>query len=293
VTENPVLERAYHTVTALRETCGAAPGRLAKVAIKRPWNVVLGTGGPAGLAFNFAGKHAVAAGPEPDDLVPEISAMIDRPLGDLVERYLGSADMQRRAVCLAAINALARPLLEADRLERAGLTWTAGSRLRDLVEPGDRVAVVGYGGVIRELMGRCRELHVTDMRPREQFQTLVIGREVERGPKAVVFHPAEENAEVLGAADAVFITGSTLVNGTFDQVAGWAGGARVRAIYGPSAQLPPEFFFASGLTHVLSTVIRDVARFEDDMLNDLDREAALRAHQDMIDITPPRSSCPA
>jgi uncharacterized protein (DUF4213/DUF364 family) len=104
------------------------------------------------------------------------------------------------------------------------------------------------------------------------------------GPKAVTFHPAAENPAVLGAADVVFITGSTLVNGTFDEVTGWAKGARVRAIYGPSAQLPPEFFFEHGLTHVLSTVIRDVRRFEDDMVNDLDMEAALRAHQGMMDV---------
>ena len=90
----------------------------------------------------------------------------------------------------------------------------------------------------------------------------------------------------------VLITGSTLVNGTYDEVAAYARNARVRAVYGPSAQLPPEFFFENGLTHVLSTVIRDVERFEYDMVNDVDIDGAIRTHQGMLDISRDRKAAP-
>jgi uncharacterized protein len=283
MTLKPVLDRAYDTVRRLHRAEGIEAGTLLKIAIKVPWNVVLASGDQAGMAFNFTGEHAVGAPTHIDDLIPELPALVGRPLTELVERFLGAEDLQRRAVCLAALNALSHPLLSTERLTRAGLHFRDGN-LQALVSPADVVAVVGYGGVVRQYLGKCRELHVTDLRPRGSFQTTVVGAQIETGPKSVFFHPAEENREVLEKADVVLITGSTLVNGSFDELAGWAARARVRAIYGPSAQLPPEFFFENGLTHVLSTVIRDVERFAYDMVNDVDMEAALRAHQSMLDV---------
>ena len=43
---------------------------------------------------------------------------------------------------------------------------------------------------------------------------------------------------------------------------------------------------------MLSTVIRDVDRFEYDMVNDVDMEAAIRTHQGMLDISRDRQSPP-
>jgi len=76
-----------------------------------------------------------------------------------------------------------------------------------------------------------------------------------------------------------------LVNGTYDEVVRCAGKARVRAVCRPSAQLPPESFVENGLTHVLSTLIRDVDQFECDMVNGADMEGAIRELQGMLDIS--------
>jgi uncharacterized protein len=279
------LRRAYDTVMALRRQEGSGDSALLKVAIKNHWNAVLGTGGHAGLAFNYTESNGTGLAPLPDGLVPELHRLVDGPLEALVEACLDAGDLARQAICLAAINALGHPLLARVRVERAGFRWRDGGHFVELVEPTDYVAVIGYGGLVRGLMKRCRELHVTDLRPRACFETLVIGQAVETGPATVVIHPAAENRDVLSAADVVFITGATLVNDSFPELASWASRARVRAIYGPSAQLPPEFFFEHGLTHVLSRVIRDIPQFEDDMLNDLDMEVAARKHQGMMDIS--------
>jgi uncharacterized protein (DUF4213/DUF364 family) len=279
-----ILERAYDTVLRLQQAEGIEGGTLVKIAIKTPWNVVLGTNHQAGMAFNFTGEHAVGALSHTDDMIPELQAFVGRPLTDLVERFLHADDSQRRAICLAAMNALSHPLLSPERIVRAGFRCQ-NATMQPLSAPSDIVAVVGYGGAVRQYLGKCRELHVTDLRPRRTFQTTIIGTQVETGPKTLFFHPAEENRQVLSNADVVLITGSTLVNGTYDEVVAYARKARVRAVYGPSAQLPPEFFFENGLTHVLSTVIRDVDRFEYDMVNDVDMEGAIRAHQGMLDIS--------
>lgn len=95
----------------------------------------------------------------------------------------------------------------------------------------------------------------------------------------VVIHSAEENEEVLSNADVVIITGSTLVNGTFEEVIRYAENARVRAIYGSSAQLFPDVLFDNGVNVVLSVAISDPDQFALDVANALNLETALRRHQ--------------
>ena len=83
----------------------------------------------------------------------------------------------------------------------------------------------------------------------------------EHGPAGITVHPAEENREVLKDADVAIITASTLVNGTFEEVAGYAKHARIRALYGSSAQLIPDVLFENGINIVMSVAISDPARF--------------------------------
>jgi len=48
--------------------------------------------------------------------------------------------------------------------------------MEDLIRSTDIVTVVGYGGLVRSLVGICKEIHITEMRPSETFITTVIGR---------------------------------------------------------------------------------------------------------------------
>jgi uncharacterized protein (DUF4213/DUF364 family) len=281
---NDVLERAYECVRALYREEHLTAGLLRKIAIKAQWNVVLATEGQAGMALNFTGLHSVGDLQQSDDMPAEIGALVGRPLTALVEAYLHREDVHRRAICLAALNALSQPLFAKDRLDRAGFSCRAGD-LAGLVRPTDVVTVVGYGGLVRQFLGRCRELHVTELRPSHVFETTVIGEHIEIGPRDVVVHPAEDNEPLMARSDVVLITGSTLVNGTFDELVPYAAKARVRAIYGPSAQLPPEFFFTHGLNLVRAMTIGPLEKFEYDMINDLDMEVALRCNQSMWEIT--------
>ena len=98
-------------------------------------------------------------------------------------------------------------------------------------------------------------------------------------PAGITVHPAEENKEVLQDADVAIITGSTLVNGTFEEVVGYAKHARIRALYGSSAQLIPDVLFENGINIAMSIAISDPARFEYDVSNAPDMETALRKHQ--------------
>jgi len=153
--------------------------------------------------------------------------------------------------------------------------------MAELVRSTDVVTVVGYGGLVRSLVGICKEIHVTEMRPRETFTTTVVGQTVDHGPKVLSIHDERENEFVLGRSDVVIITGSSLVNGTYAELLAYSRRARSIGLYGPSACIIPDVLFEQGVGFVLSHRIRDPERFRYDMVNDIDMETALKAHQQL------------
>jgi uncharacterized protein (DUF4213/DUF364 family) len=151
--------------------------------------------------------------------------------------------------------------------------------MAELIRPTDVVTVVGYGGLVRTLVGKCKEIHVTEMRPRETFVTTVIGKTVDYGPKVLSIHGERENEFVLSRSDVAIITGSSLVNGTFSELLSYSRRARSVGLYGPSACIIPDVLFERGADFILSHRIRDTERFRYDMVNDVDMETALKAYQ--------------
>ena len=75
------------------------------------------------------------------------------------------------------------------------------------------------------------------------------------------------------------ITGSSLVNNTFDELMDYTTNARLVGMYGPSASLIPDVLFERGVDFISSYQIIDSVRFEDSMINDIDMEMALKEHQ--------------
>jgi uncharacterized protein (DUF4213/DUF364 family) len=117
------------------------------------------------------------------------------------------------------------------------------------------------------------------MRPVETFTSLVIGEDIHYGPAGISLHTEKDNKELLAGADVVFITGSTLANGTFEEVVRDSEDARIRCLYGSTAQLIPDLLFDYGINLVMSVQITDPVRFEFDVLNSADLETALKRHQ--------------
>jgi len=273
------LDRALARLETLYRQQHLDPGRLRKLGIKPQWNVVMGTGGQSGLAMNFTGEHSVYGEEEALPQVDDLRPYLGKSLFDLAAYLVKSPDLHRRALCLAALNALSQPLTAPEALVARGFRVTV-AEMEAFVRPDEIVTVIGHGGVVRQFMGRCRELHVTDMRPVSTFQTLLLDETgIRQGPTQLFVHPAEDNAELLARSDVVIITACTLVNGTFDQTLAMVKKARVVGLYGPSAQLPPEVYFPEGINFVRSFRATDPTRFEYDMENDMDMEVALKGNQ--------------
>ncbi len=272
----PTLERLRSLYAAHPRTC---PGLLRKVVIKPGWTVVLGSGGQCGAALNFTGLEG-AFGP-PDLDAARIQIWIGKGLLELAGEALESVSWQERAIGVASLSALSQPFLTERALVSRGIENTdqdfAGS-----LRSEDTVALVGYGGMVSRLRGRCRELHVTDMRPRWEFQALVIADSIAYNPDWVQVHEPGDNEEILGKADAVAITGSSLVNGTFADLLGFARKARLVGVYGASAGFIPDVLFERGVHLVQAHRISDPERFEEGMLEEMSLEAVVQRTQTFL-----------
>jgi uncharacterized protein (DUF4213/DUF364 family) len=256
---------------------GLQPGTVRLIGLKQAWNAIVGTGGQCGLAMNFTGTHAVYGDDAARLPIEEVQSWVGQSLMDMALKYAGAPDFPRRSLALAAMNALSQPFIEEKRLLAEG--YLVDFELDRIISKDDIVAVVGYGGMVPRIAGRCKELHVTDIRPREKFQTTVVGQTISYEPHDIYVHGADENERVLSRADVVLITASTLVNETFSEVVGYCRNCRVAGLYGPSGMLLPEALFREGIDFVQSIRISDPVRFERDVINDPEMEKALKDNQ--------------
>ena len=267
----PTLER----LRALYASGSASPGHVTSILLKPGWNVVCGSDGQHGAAMNFDGIESGAT--TPDEAL--LRSWIGLPLIHVALLALRRQHWCERAIGVAALSAMSQPFLMPGSLASRGIEISPddfASRLR----PTDVVALVGYGGMVPRLVGRCRELHVTDMRPRRAFQTLVVERESTGfAPADVTVHAPEDNADVLGRADAVAITGSTLVNGTCGDLLACCRRARLVAVYGASAGFIPDVLFDQGVHMVQAHRVSDPGSFEQGMRDEMQLEPVIRRTQ--------------
>ena len=288
-----VLKETMTRLSRLYANTDLEPGKVHKIGLKPQWNVVIGSTGQCGMAINFTGIHNVSHAPglrssgtaedggaRDSRRVEFLQSFVGKSLMELAESSLLSGNLCIRSVGVAALSALSQPFLVPDSLRSRGFHLQEGpGPLGDLIRVSDILTVVGYGGLVRGMHGKCKELHVTEMRPKEGFLTTIIGEEIEYGPQALFIHSDKENEAVLGRSDLIIMTGSILVNGTFAELMAYSRRARSIGLYGPSASLVPDVLFERGVDFVMSHRIRDPARFEYDMINDIDMETALKTHQ--------------
>jgi uncharacterized protein (DUF4213/DUF364 family) len=281
-----ILELTLERLQKLYEESPVRPGRLSRLAIKPHWNTVLGSNNECGMAAKFTGIPG-----EYGDRTENIKFLnlIGKPLFEIADWGIHATDLQERSLGIAAMNALSQQYLGSSSIRNRGFLaqcWIPGDKLVQqyptisrMVTKNDTVAVIGYGNEVRSLQGRCRELHVTDIRPQETFETMIIDKTIMYGPKAIILHSGKENERVLSAADVVFITASTLVNGTFENLIKYTGKARLVGLYGFGGSLIPDAFFERGIDFITSFRITDPFRFSDDMINDHDMDYSIRTTQ--------------
>jgi uncharacterized protein len=279
MSERNILKETLARLHELYAKSDTKVGILTKVALRQGWNVVIGTGGQCGMALSFTGW--IGAFREPQLDMEALQASIGRNLFDVASERIDSESWQERSICTAAMTALSQPFVTPSSLEARGFEVPPDNPdFTSCLKPDDIAAIVGYGGSVSRSIGKCRELHVLDMRSKESIlATLITDKGIEFAPTEVTLHPAEDNKQVMGRATAVSITGSTLVNGTFDGLMDLCKNARLVTIYGASAGFIPDILFERGVHMIHSSRITDPEAFEAGIPNAFNMESEIRATQ--------------
>ncbi|MEL7564255.1 MAG: DUF364 domain-containing protein [Dehalobacterium sp.] len=246
---------AYTQIMQQYNDEGLIPGRLERIGFSGKWTGVFGTKEQSGIAFNFTGEHEFYGSVAPN-LLAELQVFAGESLTCLAEYLWGKEGILYAALYLAVLNALSNPLNTKERLQKRGFSFAHANDFT-FIKEDDFVTVIGAGGVVNQLRQHCKEVHVSDMRPKSALESFWVGKKIFKGPKRIIFHSPEENEELLLQSDVVFITGCTLVNRTIFQLLPMIKKARVIGMFGPSAMLLPDFLFGLGVNYISSSRIKN------------------------------------
>ncbi|CQR73994.1 hypothetical protein SOV_21150 [Sporomusa ovata DSM 2662] len=176
----------------------------------------------------------------PNSLAPSCTyfesagTLIGRPVKELLTMLGNEVSDLTRAVGLATANAVlaslpSPPTLKEEVIESLHITHN------------DRVAMVGYfGPVIVQLRKTGCQLDILELN-NNHSDTL----------------PPEKAGGALLACTVAIITGTTLINGTFDGLIAGLGEPRAVVVLGPSSPLCGDVFQDTKITHVAGSRVRN------------------------------------
>lgn len=167
--------------------------------------------------------------------MPFPGKMRGRPAADLAHEALAGQSI-RRAVGIAAINALAECCWQHRQHPEIELRLGVDAFDATEIHPGDQVVVVGaFVPFLKELKRRGQSFLVLEKDP----LTL-------KSDELPFFRPAERAGEIVPQADVLLITGSTLVNATLEDLLAMARPEARVTVVGPTVGMLPDAFLARG-----------------------------------------------
>ena len=166
----------------------------------------------------------------------------DLKIGRDIENFINMADsfdIVERTLGLAAINAVSQYYFNFE---------ANGRDAAELVLNRDDIKKVAFVGNMVPVVNMLKKSG--------SFDIYVF----ERSPSLLMNGVLSDSFEyrLLPEMDAVFISGTTLLNDTLDFVLERAKNAKIKILVGPTAQSLPDLFKGFGITHIASTKIFDV-----------------------------------
>jgi len=164
----------------------------------------------------------------------EAGSLTGRPARELLQMLTDENSALARSVGLATANALLAglPLPPASRDE---VISTLG------ITPEDHVVMVGYfAPIIAKIQKTGCQLDIVEL----------------KGHHGDTLTP-EQGAEAMAHCSVAIVTGTTLVNGTCDDVLAGLGRPRATVLLGPSSPLCPDAFEGTPVTHVAGARVRN------------------------------------
>lgn len=214
--------------------------------------VMLSDGSTGAAATPLRELREAVCCPSSAGAMPLPGKLAGRPAADLL-RQLDAPDPIRRAVGVAAMNALAAAAW--GRRPSPAVTLEPGVDAYDAarIRPGERVVVVGaFVPFLKALKAAGQDWTVLE----QDKATL-------KPDELAHFRPANEAAVVLPGADVMLITGTTLLNDTLAELLGLARPDTRVVVVGPTVGLLPDVLLARGADILGGIRVTDPERFLD------------------------------
>jgi uncharacterized protein (DUF4213/DUF364 family) len=181
-----------------------------------------------GLAYTF--RHDIS---RTCTAVKQAGKITGKTAKELIE-WMRRGDLLSSSIGLATLNAVLQPHLP----ESLGEDFLPFLELG----PNDRVGMVGFfAPLIQSIRRRCGEL-------------LIFERQTDKGKG--LLGPEEIRARIPDCT-IVILSGTTLINQTFEEIVKYIGGAREAVLLGPSAPLLPDAFENTPITYLAGVRIID------------------------------------
>lgn len=230
------------------------------------WNIVFTDNDQIGMAFNFTGEHNIYNEDINLKRIKTLNKFVDKDIRLLIEDLLNNPDIQSRSFLVASLNALSQSIMDDKYMVNKDFKLLE-NREFDFLNKEDTVTLVGYGGVVDKIRGKCKKFNVVDKRIDTLLKPLIIEKDIRYEPKDINFYKDIDEDNILDSTDILIITGSTLVNGTYQDIIKKAKHARIIGIFGPSGQILPEVLFNQGFNYITSNKIINTDKYLMDILN--------------------------
>jgi uncharacterized protein (DUF4213/DUF364 family) len=178
--------------------------------------------------------------------MPQAGGLRGRPLPEIID-YSLNPNVLKSAIGVAALNALSQWIVESE--DETDYQIVKGVDGFDLLKiaPYETVSLIGaFGPYIRRLKTMGNPFFIVE----KNAQTL-------RPDEMKYFKPDSEVREALEKSAVVIITGTTIVNHTFDHVHSFLRNGVRAAIIGPTASMIPDAFFKKGVAIMAGVQILD------------------------------------
>lgn len=240
-------------VRFLENRLSSAPG-IREITVNPGFTGVLLESGDMGLAMNVR----KGTGFDQIRFYNDMAFLIGMEGLEGSRRLEHACDPLTLSVRVALINALSRPFMTPENLQKAGHDVAVGPDRYSIAElMTDKVVViVGFGGNVTRIAEKARKVYVTELDP-ERFSSVVINSlGAFKGPFSSDIIHAGAADPYFKTADAVVLTGCTLVTQTMESILEKCCNKQV-IVYGWTAGFFPEPLFEMGVDAISMSVVQD------------------------------------
>jgi uncharacterized protein len=242
------------TIACVRSRLGDLDGIVVERAVVGLFfsGVKLSTGHAGSAATPIKDIPEAVCCPSSAMAMPFPGKLTGRRAAALMEEAVDSTGV-RRALGIAALNALAQAAAESGALPETEVLRDMDAFDAAEIDPTEKVVVVGaFAPFLRSLRQIGADYLVLEKDP----ATL-------KPVEMPFFRPAELAPEVIPQADVLLITGTTLINESLDRLLALAKPTARIAIVGPTVTMMPDAFFRRGCDILGGVEITDPDAFLD------------------------------